>query len=119
MVFSIGSMFDLAPPAEERRYAGHSHPRATSLENDQGTNEWGSDAERYFQLARAAMATGTSIVEQPTMSGVRALVRRLYISLQILTHQPVPYGILPYAVGYGSIPAKCLLLHFHRSQRGH
>ena len=87
MVFSIGSMFDLAPTAEERRYAGHS-------DADQDTNEWGSDAERYFQLARAAMATGISIVEQPTMSGVRALVRRLYIGFNFFTNSHPPASSL-------------------------
>jgi len=67
-------MFDLEPPPERGPYAGYTHPSAPSLDN---TNQWGSDAERYFQLARAALATGTAIVEQPTMSGVRALVRAL------------------------------------------
>jgi len=53
-------MFDLEPPPERGPYAGYTHPSAPSLDN---TNQWGSDAERYFQLARAALATGTAIVD--------------------------------------------------------
>jgi hypothetical protein len=68
MVFSIGSLLDPTNPAE----AGEHTPGFQGTEKG---NVVSSAAEQYHQLARIALSAGNSVVEEPTISGVRSIVR--------------------------------------------
>lgn len=68
MVFAIGSLLDLSgPPAPGSYYEPHSE---ASLQTS-------SDPDFYHQLARTALTAGVSVIEEPSISGVRILVRPL------------------------------------------
>jgi hypothetical protein len=65
MVFAIASTLDLSGPTDTGNNDLHTTSKQKSC----------SDADRYHQLARAALTAGVSLIEEPSISGVRSVVR--------------------------------------------
>lgn len=80
MVFAVGSLMDPGTPPDpgedipypQPSWAGRS---ASGKDQDpESTHSQGSDSQWYHRLARIALSAGTSIMEDPTIPAVRAVV---------------------------------------------
>lgn len=80
MVFAIASLVDPSRPAETGESAPSSlagRPGSSSSCKDEGLQSdiaLASECERFHQLARAALTAGASIIEAPSILGVRNIV---------------------------------------------
>ncbi|KAF8531146.1 hypothetical protein JB92DRAFT_2853701 [Gautieria morchelliformis] len=68
MVFAIASSLDLSGPTD----TGNNDPHTAS---QQKAN---SDPDRYHHFARAALTAGVSLIEEPSISGVRSVFLMAY-----------------------------------------
>jgi len=67
MVFAIGSLLDLSGPTDSGQYGPPTAAQQKCI-----------DPDCYHQLSRAALSAGVSVIEEPSLSGVRSIFLMAY-----------------------------------------